>query len=397
MRARGGWAFALACAALLLGSVGAARAEGIGDIALDQLDPAPAGDPFTSVASPFIGGHLSPRARVLVNHASRPLELSTDSASGEVVSSQTLLHVDASLALWDRLLVSALLPVVVAQSGESPLVQDVALPSPSSAAVGDLRLGARVRLFGEEEDVFQAAASAYVHVPTGSAGVFAGDGSLRLAPQLLLGGRHPRFVWSASFGAMIRSTATPSTLTFGAGAGVLLWDQRIQVGPELFGAAPLRGGIIQVKGARPILLEGTTNLELLLGARVRLPAGFSLSVAGGPGLTDAIGTPSFRIVGGVSWALPVKRTEAGLAATPGEEGASLSGDTDADGLPDASDPCPYAFGAKTADPKRSGCPIDDRDEDGALDPDDACPDTPGDPSPDAKKNGCPSDADVSHP
>jgi OOP family OmpA-OmpF porin len=390
MRARDGWASALACAALLLG--GPARGQGIGDVALDQLDPAPAGDPFTSVASPFIGGHLSPRARVLVNHASRPLVLSTDSASGEVVSDQTLLLVDASFALWDRLLVSALLPVVVAQSGESPLVQGAPLPSPSSAAVSDLRLGLRVRLFGEEEEVFQAAASAYFHVPTGSPGAFAGDGSLRLAPQLLLGGRHPRFVWSASLGAMIRASRTPSGLTFGAGAGVLLWDQRIQIGPELFGATPLRGGIIEVEGARPIVLEGTPNLELLLGARFRLPAGFSVSAAGGPGLTDAIGTPSFRIVVGVSWALPAKPAGAGGAAGAGEEGASLPGDTDADGLPDASDPCPYAFGAKAADPKRSGCPIDDRDEDGALDPDDACPDTPGDPSPDVKKNGCPSDA-----
>ncbi len=103
-----------------------------------------------------------------------------------------------------------------------------------------------------------------------------------------------------------------------------------------------------------------------------------IGAAGGPGLGQAVGTPAFRFTGSVGWAPGAPRS---AAATPA--------DIDGDGLIEAADACPYAFGPKSADPKRSGCPVLDDDEDGIANPDDACPAVYGRKSDDAKTSGCP--------
>jgi OmpA-OmpF porin, OOP family len=382
MRARHAWAAVVACAALLAARGNdVVRAGEIGDIALDQLEPAPAGDAFFSVPSPMIGGHLVPRAYVLVNHAGQPLVLSTDAESGAVVANQTWLHVSASLALWSRLLVGVMLPVVLAQSGESPVIQGVPIASPSSAEVGDLRFSLRVRFFGEDVDPLQVSAGVYLHVPTGPTGTFAGEGYVRAAPHLLFGGQFSRFVWSASAGVAVRGSETPPTVVYSAGFGVRLWDERLQIGPEIFAATPFYQGRVRVERVRLNAIErvSTTNLEVLLGARARLPFGFVVGAGGGVGLTDAIGTPAFRVVGSVGWELPPPKLDA------------KTSDADEDTIADTADACPYAFGPASPDPKRNGCPVVDSDEDGVPDADDACPTVAGDPKPGAnvKGSGCP--------
>jgi OmpA-OmpF porin, OOP family len=370
----------VACAILVTAlTEAAARAADIGDIALEQLEPAPAGDAFFGVPSPFIGGHLAPRGLVLVSHAEQPLVLSTDSASGAVVSRQTILDINASLALWDRVLVGALLPIVIAQAGESPTTRGVAIPSPSSAAVGDLRLSARIRLFGEDPDPFQIGVGLYFHVPTGESGVYAGEGALRDSPHLLLGGRFGRYVWSASGGMVIRGSDTPSSIAYGAGFAVRLLEDRLQIGPEVFASTPIQEGRVTLEGLSQSAIEPdqATNLEVLLGVRARLPLGFVVGAGAGAGLTDAIGTPALRIVGALGWERMPAKAEVKVA------------DMDEDGLLDAADACPYAHGPTNPDPKRSGCPVVDADDDGVPDPDDACPSVSGDVRPGTKTNGCP--------
>ena len=324
-----------------------ALAQGVGDVALGQLEPSQAGDPFVGVPSPFIGGHLVPRVAALIDHASEPLVLTTDDGGeGTVVGSQTLLHVGASLSVLDRLRADLSLPIALAQGGDSPVLQGAELASPTSAAVGDLRFGVRIRVLGEEEDPFQLAGGVQLHVPTGKAGVYVGEGALREAPQLLLGGRLPYFVWSASLGALVRSSHNPSMLTYGGGAAAVLLDGALQVGPEVFAATPLQDAYLKPGDLRSTERERLTNAEVLLSARARLPLGFIAMAGGGLGLSDAIGTPAFRIVGAVGWELPV--------AAAGDQPS----DTDADGIADADDACPYAFGPTIEDAKRSGCPAD---------------------------------------
>ncbi|WP_437997550.1 thrombospondin type 3 repeat-containing protein [Sorangium sp. So ce185] len=386
---------ALVGSALLLGGA-QAHAQELGDIGLNRFSPAPVGDPFQEVQSPTIGGHIVPRAAVFIDHADEPLVLELGSERGAVVTHQTFLHFSGSFSLWDRLLVSAVIPVVVDQGGERPTAFNMQLPSPPSAAMSDIRVGARVRLSGTEDgDFSQFSLGTDVYLPTGEAGMFVSNGGLCLAPHLLFGGRGEIFAWTISLGGLFHDSASASALTYGGGAGLSFWGGRLFLSTELSAATTfqamvtaafkgreykpqLPGEFVYIKDAnRSIRQDIGHNIELLFGARVRLLAGVSAGLAAGPGLTSGIGTPASRIVAALSWELPQDEEE----RVP---------DADGDGVADASDACPYASGPQRSASAQSGCPEVDPDGDGVKAPDDACPDERGVRTKSWHSNGCPS-------
>ncbi|KYG03023.1 hypothetical protein BE21_53710, partial [Sorangium cellulosum] len=359
-----------------------------GDLALQQLEPSPAGDALFGVPSPSASGHLVPRALLMFDYARNPLQLfAPDTAA--VVSSQGFLRLDASLALWDRLLVSLDMPFAVVQSGADPDMPEVSFHPPSSAALGDLRLGARWQMLGEDHEPIQAALGAYGFLPTGSASAYSGEGAVRIAPHLVVGGALKApipMVWSVTAGAVLRTSQNPHTFTFGGGVAVALADDLLRIGPELYGAIPFDGEpMLSVPEANITARSGGVNAEALLGARVRLPGGVELGAAGGPGLTEAIGTPTFRLLALAAWSPASSREPAPAQDAPR--------DRDGDGILDEADACPAVKGIASSDRARHGCPKADRDGDGALDVADACPATPGPTSLDPTKHGCPPDRD----
>ena len=179
---------------------------------------------------------------------------------------------------------------------------------------------------------------------------------------------------------MLRTSNNPQLITFAAGAALTLFDDRLQIGPELAGGqqigskTPLSGPTVTVASA------SATNLELLGGAKLRVLGGLVFGAAAGPGIADGVGTPKYRVVGSIAWA-PLPKRDAG---PPDEDG---------DGIPDAVDACPHEKGPKSDDPKKNGCPLPDRDGDGIPDQFDACPDKKGRASDDPTINGCPADYD----
>ena len=364
-----------------------ARAQSFGGIALDQLNPAPAGDTFAAVPSPFAAGHLVPRGIALFDYAAQPLRLVTTSSSSPVVAGQGFLHLGASFALWDRLLLSLSLPIALVQTGDGPSAGRFTFVSPSSTQIGDLRVGARIRLFGDDGAPFQLGGSVDLHAPTAPAGSFAGEGIARLSPRLLAGGQASRFVWSVAAGFDFHGEPNPSTFAWGAAAGVRLGGDRARIGAEIFGATPVQESFFDLDPQTRIARGLVSNVEVQLGLKVRLVRSLFLSASAGPGLTDAVGTPAFRVLGAIAWAPPV---EAGVEAGRAE---AISTDTDADGVLDRDDACPFAYGEKSADRRRNGCPVIDADEDGVADADDACPARAGVKSADARQSGCPADSD----
>lgn len=395
---RPGWAAVLAGAALL--SASAARAQtsattwSDGGIAADRLEPTPPGDPFFGVPSPFVGGRATPRVSLLFDYAHRPLVLSSGSAgSNAIIGSQSFVRVGFSFAIVDRLLLSLELPIALFQSGDAPTSPNTTimykLPEspipggkvPFRPAVGDLRLGTRVRVFGEEADPFQIAMGYYLHIPSFMASSILREPSVRHSPHVTIGGRYELLVWSAAVGAVLRGGDVPSTITYGAGAAFVLEGGRLNLGAELFAITPVRAGVIPVAaGSGPIealTRPATTGAELLFDARVRAGP-MVLGASAGPGFGGAPGTPAYRVLGLLAF-----------SPLPPEPPEPPPGDTDEDGIADNEDACPSAFGPSSGDPRRNGCPARDRDGDGVPDDDDKCPDRAGS----RKTRGCPPDRD----
>ena len=358
--------------------------------ALDQLEPAPAGDAFFGVPSAGVGGHLVPRAMVMFDYAHRPLRFRTD-AGGEtaIVASQGFLRVDASFALWDRAEFSVDAPFAIVQSGQDPKIPGVDYHPPTSAAVGDVRLGIRARLAGGDRDPIQLGINSYAFLPTGSSDKYTGDGGARGQAQLVVGGRvgsssGPSFVWTAAGGVELRSEKHPHQVVFGGGAALVLGDDLLQIGPELYGAADLGSEPLTV-ATTGITSASQTHLELLGGAKLRILGGLVFGAAAGPGLSSAAGTPVFRAIGTLGWSPAPPKEKAAVVV--------VVGDRDDDGIKDDIDACPDVKGELQSDPAKDGCPPADRDGDKVLDVDDACPTLAGNPNVDATKNGCPKDTD----
>ena len=368
-----------ACATLLVTRVSTAQ-EVSATGALERFQPSVPGDGLFGVPSPSVGGHLIPRGRVVVDFGLNPLSIQQGDQRTSIVSQQTYLHLGASLPLFDRAMVSFDMPFALAQSGDSPTLAGVAFPSPTGAEVGDLRLGARVRLFGEDLNQFQVAAGVYFYVPTGPGGSYAGDGAVRGEPHVIMGGRIKQFFYSVSLGTTLRASERPSSFDLRAGAAIVLKDGFFQAGPEFSLAAPFSKDVLLDTATARIYAASPVSAELLLGAKVR-PLPFLVVGAGaGPGLTNGWGTPAFFAVGSVGYeplAPPPKKPEL---------------DLDKDGILDKDDHCPSVRGIAHPDPKKNGCPAD-ADDDTILDIDDACPKEPGRASTDPKKNGCPPDQD----
>ncbi|MFO0761343.1 MAG: OmpA family protein [Byssovorax sp.] len=368
-------------ATILLAAPSRAHAADQKGVALDQLDPAPAGDTFVGVPSPFARGSLTPRGLLTFDYALDPLRLQKAAGTSSVVNGQGFLHVNASFAVQDRLLISVLMPFALVQGGDNPTVGGTPVTSPSGTQIGDLRAGLRVRMFGDDDDPFQIGVGAYLFVPTGASDSYVSEGSIRATPHLSMGGRFKLgvpFVWTAYGGAMVRGSDNPSKIAYGAGLAFTYFDDKLQVGPEFFGSTPIQEGSLALADGVKLDQKISTNAELLVSARVRVLGGLYASIAGGPGFGQAVGTPSARFVGSVGWAPGAKSTAAPAPVDP-----------DGDGLTAEADACPYAFGPKSADPKKSGCPVIDDDEDGIPNAEDACPAAYGRANSDAKQNGCP--------
>ncbi len=360
-----------------------------GGFALNPMQPSPAGDTFMTVPSPYAAGHLEVRGYAMFDYARRPIRLSGNNVA--VVEAQGFLRADLSLALWDRLLVSADVPLALIQSNGDATSPSTTFTTLEAPQLGDLRFGARLRIFGENREAFQLGLGSYLLLPTGSQEQYTGEGAVRGAFHGALGGRfgpdYLGFLWSAAGGMELRGSDRPQALTYGAGVALAFADDMVQVGPEFHGISPLGGDL--TLSATPLTTAGaSTSAELLVAAKARFIGGLTVGAGAGPGLLSAIGTPTLRAVVMVGWSPAPK-----AAAGSGTDDEPKTIDRDDDGTPDKIDACPDEPGEPSPDPEKDGCPPPDRDNDGVLDVEDACPGTPGVRSGDATENGCPADSD----
>ncbi len=348
---------------------------------------------------------------LLGEYAYRPLVLyrrDGDDRVGNVVSDQLFLHLGGALGLWKIFSLSVDLPLAVVNEGGSPASGGQAFTSPSGASLGDLRLGARLRFVGDPDSALQLGLAGYVWLPTGDQDAFAGDGSVRGLPAVVVNGEVGNFIYAANVGFVLRAerqfaaTKLGSQVSYGAGVGRLAFDKKLQIGAEAYGTTTLQNAFER----------DTTNLEAILGLKYQ--AGTLVFGAGaGPGITRGLGTPTMRAVASIAFAPRAPKivedqdpdrdgiltaddacphVKGIRSGKPFEHGCP---DTDGDGVFDKQDACVEDAGAPSEDPKKHGCPKEkpDTDGDGILDEDDACVEVAGEKNEDPKQHGCPPDRD----
>lgn len=364
-----------------------ANAQTTGGFSLNTLNAPPAGDAFFGVPSAGAPGHLAVRAYGMFDYLGSPIHLSQ--SREDVVAAQAYLRADVSLSLWERVLVSLQAPLAIVQSDKDPGVAGITFTPLEAPAMGDLRFSARGRLWGEDGGPIQVGLGANLYLPTGNRAQYTSDGGSAGGPMLALSGQLGSgvgFLWSAAASLKLNGSDNPHTLNIGAGAGLLLWDRKLQVGPELYVSAPLGGDrLVSAGPATPV--PASTSLELAGGAKLRILDGLTIGFAGGAGLTSAVGTPSLRLLGLLGW------TPLPAAKQAKRNTSEQVSDRDDDGIADNLDACPDVKGEPSTDPSKDGCPPSDRDGDSILDAEDACPLFKGPRNLDVTKNGCPDDTD----
>ena len=356
---------------------------------LNRYEPTTAGEwsfwvdhPWYSSMRYFAGG-------ITLNYAHNPLVQGNLSPSGDysvthpIIEHRLMGHVDLAGSFLDRVLISASLPIMFLERGTS----SNGIAPIDGVAVGDPRIGARVRLFGQPyKGPISMSVGVDVWIPihfnrdlTDLSQAQVGDTGVRVLPKLMLGGLAHSVMWSVTAGFLYRGVESignlpanngntvGSELQLGASIKYANLDYRLAIGPEAVLSTVVIG-----QDANTFFRQNYTSLELLLGVHYNIARILQLGVGGGVGLLREPGTPDARALFRLAYA-PIR--------------AEKPKDADHDGILDKDDACPTEAGVRTVDPATNGCP--DSDGDGVVDGRDQCPRLAAGPTPDPERPGCP--------
>jgi outer membrane protein OmpA-like peptidoglycan-associated protein len=352
------------------------RAEGF---SLNRFEPSERGSDWFVLESLDLRGDPRFSAGLVIDYAHRPLMLYSPidgEEVGSVVKHQLFTHVGGTVILWDRIRLGLNLPIALYQKGEGGSTETETFSSENKTTVGDLRLGADVRIAGTYGDPITLAGGLQLFAPTGSQASFTGDGAVRFGARLGVAGDIGMLAYAGMVGFTFRDNdlayaGAPrgSEVSLGVAAGAKPIDGLL-IGPELYTTTV-------VSDPDALFARPSTPLELIIGGHYRPADSVRVNAGIGPGLTRAYGTPAFRVLASLEWFQSVEQPPPPT-------------DRDHDGILDSVDACPDVPGVRTDDPKTNGCPPPaDRDGDSVLDDEDACPDVPGERTDDPKTNGCP--------
>jgi hypothetical protein len=159
----------MATMGVVAGAVATADAqEAAPSIALERFYSSNAGDRLFSVASPYVLGHKVPHVALYIDYAHDPLILRRKSDleyGASVVSNQMFLRANGTFTLFDRLQFNLDLPVALIQSGDDE-PNKLNIQSPSGPDFGDIRVGARFRIVGNNNSNYQLGLNFYLWFPT---------------------------------------------------------------------------------------------------------------------------------------------------------------------------------------------------------------------------------------
>ena len=391
-RNRGKVAALLAMAMGVMGLTTSAEAQ----IDLNQFRPSELGHDGFAVSSANDQGHKRFGIQLYADWSDDSLVFEDnqgdpDSESANIVHRQLTGHAVLSLGLWDRLVIFAGLPyhfILEEDDGDDFTGTTAAgVPLPDGDGLGDVWAGLRLRLFGEEDDVFQLAIQGAINVHTATLAndnaQYRGgpDASPRIGghPELLLGfNLGERFHLNANVGYRIRdnqvlggapgSNSVPlmlgDELTYGLGMIIEVVDEKLDLIFEGFG----RTGLTESTGSTDFGVREESPIEALGGIKYHHPKGLHLGAGGGLGVQRGYGAPDYRVFAMLGYTMPEDE----------EPGEPVAGDRDGDGIADDVDQCPDEPEDVDTFEDDNGCPDPDNDGDGVLDVNDGAPMDPED-------------------
>jgi hypothetical protein len=276
-------------------------AQSPGGFALDRFEPATAGDPFFVAEHPWYSRTRFFSAGITVDYARNPLVFRPPmSEPSVVIDHMVVLHTSAAIALFDRVAISVSLPISLLQTAgpagghPSPIGTMAFTAGPAPA---DPRLGARVRIFGQSDtdplSLHVGGQLFFGVIPWNGDEQWVTDEVMRGRAYLTGAGRAGPVRYALSLGYHFRRrTELVRTVMDGdffvtAGAALIALDGRLHVGPE-FWANIVPGSF----GLRDV--DATVNAEATLGISYTIANLLQLGVAGGPGLSSSVGSPTFR-------------------------------------------------------------------------------------------------------
>ncbi len=353
----------------LLATIATAQERGF---AVERYDGTSAGSATFLVARPWYSDQRLFAVGLTVDGALAPLVPRLATGRGGIVpilSSVLTGHVDLAGSLFNRVQVSASLPVSLLERGSTEFVSQVGpLPQP---APGDPRVGVMVRLLGEaDREAVSIHLGGDAWLPIGAAVTHQGDTGVRAMGRLVLAGAFGGVGrWGTELGFLYRPAASigppqlgmtaASEARVGVALGVSLWGQRLHLGPEAQYA-------VQVAGDNALTRNGM-SLEVLAGLHLLLAENLLLGVSGGAGFLGAAGTPDARGIVRLAWAPRRDFDSDGVAnvldlcpnvpsGPRGKDGCPAIDDADSDGVPDAIDRCPYEPETINGIRDEDGCP-----------------------------------------
>jgi outer membrane protein OmpA-like peptidoglycan-associated protein len=355
MGLRGALAITLLCA-----STAVTSADGLDG---ERFTPATGAEGGFVNEHPAVPFHLGWSLGLFLNYArDQVVEVdANDNVIGRPVQTGLTADLVGSLGLFGRVELGVHLPLHLIYEGDPYGTLD------ASAGLGDLRFVPKIALVrrGTLDRHFLFGLALPVSIPTGNDEALRGAGGVTLGAQLLFAGHLGRLGLGMDAGYRWRSQH-PAGLPWADGVTFGPW---VSVGlTEKLGlrAEALAEKIVGADaGAADFPIEVLGGLEYRIG-NVALYGGASF------GLTDGIGAPTFRIIGGVRF-----RKNA-----PERQGF---GDSDNDGVLDKDDQAPYEPEDYDGYRDDDGAPDPDNDGDGIPDEDDECPELTGD----ATHRGCP--------
>jgi len=347
-------------------------------------------------------GNLGFSGALVADYARSPLRYAEGSDDeGDVLEYVVTGRASAAIGLSRFLNLGFTIPATLNQAeGEAPPGDWEALAS----GVNDPQALIKINVFGGDGVPGGLAIAGGVGIPAGDPGGMTGTGSWTGGATAALDANLSgvELVWNLGYryranDGSLRNLDLDDEVLFGFGAGYEAAGL-LEVFGEIYGRTVAKNLFSK---SRESPVEAAAGIRFFLTRSLRAVLGASA------GLTDGVGSPSFRGLMGIEFVRQgkIKPRDADMDGIPDEEDGcpgepeDLDGFNDADGCPDPDndgDGIPDAQDGAVDEPEdfdgfedEDGVPDPDNDSDGIPDIQDACPDDPEDRNGIKDEDGCP--------